>query len=99
MLLSSAVGNANRIGAFGTAAWMMYVMLSRGGWLSSVVAFVVLSFSYKFGTAPLFMVAASYLSFGLNAVGVWLPILSYVLGAIDLTIAFRLYREAKNLAE
>ena len=45
------------------------------------------------------MVAASYLSFGLNAVGVWLPILSYVLGAIDLTIAFRLYREAKNLAE
>ncbi len=34
-----------------------------------------------------------------SAVGVWLPILSYVLGAIDLTIAFRLYQEAKNLAE
>ena len=51
------------------------------GFVWAFIAFVGLSFIYKFGASPMFAVAASVLSFYFNAVGVWLPVTSYVVAA------------------
>jgi hypothetical protein len=64
--------------------WLIYRMYAAHGFVLAFVAFLGLGFVYKFGVSPIFAVAASILCFYFNAVGVWLPVTSYVAGAITL---------------
>jgi hypothetical protein len=77
------------LGAMGGSLWLIYRVFATHGFLSALVAFVGLSFVYKFGASPMFAVAASALCFYFKAVGTWLPITSYVLAAILLYVDLR----------
>ena len=72
------------IGASVCSFWLIYCVFAAHGFLIAFFAFIGLSFVFKFGLSPMFAVASSVLCFHFNAVGNWLPITSYVLGAITL---------------
>jgi len=74
------------IGGLACCFWVLYRVFATRGLLLAFLAFIALSVVYKFGISPLFAVSASVLSFYLNAVGVWLPVTSYVLAAILLYV-------------
>ena len=51
--------------------WLLYRVFADRGFLLAFVAFLALSFVYKFGVSPMFAVAASVLYFYFKAVGLW----------------------------
>lgn len=74
------------IGGIGCSFWLIYRIFAARGFLLAFFAFVGLSFVYRFGVSPMFAVAASALCFGYGAVGIWLPVISYILAAILLYV-------------
>ncbi len=74
------------IGAIVCSFWLIYRVLVAHGFLAALAAFVGLSLAYKFGQPFMFMIASSFLCFACKAVGIWLPIVSYVVGAILLYV-------------
>jgi hypothetical protein len=70
------------IGAVVCSFWLVYRVFSAHGVLAAFLAFILLSIVYKFGASPMFAVAASILCFHFKVVGLWLPVTSYVIGAI-----------------
>lgn len=69
---------ATQLGALCCSFWLIYrVFAARGFWLA-FFAFIGLSLIYRFGVSPMFAVAASVLCFYFSAVGMWLPLISYV---------------------
>jgi hypothetical protein len=69
--------------------WLIYRTFAGHGFWIAVLVFVGLSFVYKFGISPMFTVAASALCFGYKAVGIWLPLISYVIAAVLLCVDLR----------
>jgi hypothetical protein len=75
-----------QIGALVCSFWLIYRVFAARGFLLAFFAFIALSIVYKFGVSPMFAVAASLLCFYFKAVGLWLPVTSYVVGAILLYV-------------
>jgi hypothetical protein len=77
------------LGALICSFWLIYRAFAAHGLWIALLFFVGLALVYKFGASPMFAVAASALCFGYHAVGVWLPLVSYVLAAISLYVDLR----------
>lgn len=77
------------IGGITCSFWLIYRVFAAGGFLLAFLAFIALSFVFKFGLSPMFAVAASVLCFYFNAVGLWLPVLSYIVAAVLLYVDFK----------
>src|SRR5947209_20416738 len=75
-----------QIGGTVCSFWLIYRVFTVHGFLPAFLAFLGLSIVYKFGVSPMFAVAASVLCFRYNAVGIWLPIISYFLAVVLLYI-------------
>lgn len=75
-----------QIGGIVCSFWLIYRVFAARGFLLAFLAFVALGFVYKFGVSPMFAVAASVLCFYFKAVGLWLPVTSYVVAAILLYV-------------
>ena len=78
------------LGTVVTTVWIMYHAFKTGGFLTTIVGLVFLSIIYRFGVAPLFAVVTSLLHFYFHLVGIWLPIISYLLAAFLLYMDLRL---------
>jgi hypothetical protein len=76
-------------GAVWCSFWLIYRVFVAQGFLLAAVAFVGLSSVYKFGVSPMLAVAASALCFYFKAVGMWLPIISYVVAVLLLYVDLR----------
>lgn len=74
------------VGALVCSFWLIYRAFAVRGFWVAVLVFVGLGFVYKFGISPMFAVAASGLCFGFKAVGIWLPLVSYVFAAVLLYV-------------
>jgi hypothetical protein len=70
------------IGAVICPFWLVYRAFSAHGVFAALGALIMLGIVYQFGASPLFAVAASILCFHVKIVGLWLPVTSYVIGAI-----------------
>jgi hypothetical protein len=86
----------NSLGALVTAIWVIIATYQARGFFLSVVIFFMLSYCFKFGASPLFMVASSILCFYMHLIGAWLPVTAYVVGLVSLVIAFALERESRQ---
>lgn len=86
------LGYVCSLGALITSLWLIYLAYEARGFLVALAAFALLSFCCGAGPALMFAVASSFLSFFFHAVGLWLPIASYVAGAFMLFVAIRLNR-------
>jgi hypothetical protein len=73
-------------GTLFTAFWLVYLVFRAFGFVAAFGCFLGLSFVYNLGASPMFAVASSVLTFYFHAVGLWLPITSYVLAALLLYI-------------
>ncbi len=93
MLTSAIVGNLMAATGF----WVVYCYFGSGGWGVAILSFLLLSFVYKFGPAPLFAISASLLHFKFAVVGFWLPVVSYVLAGFMLGL--QLYLSSKHRAD
>lgn len=70
------------LGALITSFWLIYRVFVAYGFWAALACFVGLSLVYGLGISPMFAVAASVLCFYFKAIGVWLPIISYILAII-----------------
>ena len=77
------------LGASVSSFWFIYRVFASNGFLLAFLAFFALAFIYKFGASPMFAVAASFLHFKYAAVGIWLPLISYGVGAVLLYVDVR----------
>ena len=88
-MLESRISWARTVTLIGGAVcsfWVIYRVFAARGFFLALLAFAALSLVYKFGVSPMFAVAASVLCFYFSAVGVWLPVMSYILAAILLYV-------------
>jgi hypothetical protein len=76
---------------------LVYAAYHARGVVAAIAAFLFMSFCYGGGAAFMFVVASSFLCFLFHAVGLWLPISSYVAGGITLFITIGLDRPQRNL--
>ena len=81
------LGPISLLAAVITSFWLLYLIFTARGFLTTLVAFFLLGISYRLGPAPMFAVASSILCFYFHAVGIWLPVISYVIAAITLYLA------------
>jgi hypothetical protein len=86
----------NSLGALATAIWLIVASYQERGFFLSVVMFFALSFCYKFGASPLFMVASSILCFSMHLIGAWLPTTAFFVGIVSLVIAIALARSSRQ---
>lgn len=87
------IGFANVGGAVVCSFWLIYLAYAAHGIALAVALLFFFTIAiFPFGTAPLFVLAASILSFYIHAVGAWLPVTSYVTAAIALYVDLRTYR-------
>lgn len=85
------------VGACVCSFWTIYRVFEASGFWPSVYTFIALSVVYKFGISPMFAISASALCFHFNAVGVWLPTLSYFLAAVLLYVDLKRDNLARRL--
>jgi hypothetical protein len=76
--------------------WLIYRVYEANGVALAIGAFVALSLIYKFGASPMFAVATSFLCFKYRAIGIWLPVLSYVLGSVLLYVDAKVDKLARE---
>ena len=74
------------LGATVTSFWLIYLVYSASAAGPAAGMFMLMSFVYWFGPSPMFAVAASILCFHFEAVGLWLPVVSYVMAAVLLYV-------------
>lgn len=91
-LISGIVG----MGATVTSFWLIYLFFSEVGVIAGIVSIFCCATVFRLGPAPLFAVAASVLSFYFNAVGIWLPIVSYVIALETLCINLNRDKQRKE---
>lgn len=92
------VAVVNNVGGLICSLWLLYVAFTIKGILATVLVFFLLgALVYPMGTAPMFAVSASVLSFYFGVVGAWLPIVSYITAALALYIDLRLDRVRRTL--
>lgn len=79
------------VGAAAFAVWLIFLTYSSSGVIAAFGWFVGLSVVYRFGASPMLAVAASVLSYRWHVVGSWLPITSYLLGALLLYVDTQIF--------
>ncbi len=77
------------LGALGCSYWVIYREFAAHGFILALLSFFGFGVICKFGLSPLFAVAASILYFHYAVVGVWLPVISYVFGAMLLYVDWK----------
>ena len=82
-------GVVTLLGGLAASFWLLYRVFHAKGFWMSLLAFAGLSLLCKFGFSPTFAVASSFLCFHFHAVGIWLPLSSYVLAAVLLYVDFK----------
>ena len=70
------------VAALVCSLWVVYRVFAVHGIFAAAFAFLGLGLIYGLGVSPMLAVAASVLCFGYRAVGMWFPLLTYVLAAI-----------------
>jgi len=85
-LISLPVGALTQFGAVGCSFWLIYRVFAAHGPLLAFLVFLALSLVHFLGEAPMFAVSASVLCWYFKAVGLWLPVTSYVTGTIGLYV-------------
>lgn len=80
----SFVNLANTAGAVLVSWWLVYLVFRSSGWGPAIGGFILLAMVFKLGVAPLFAIASSFVCFKFDAVGAWLPILSYTTATMGL---------------
>jgi hypothetical protein len=78
-----------KIGGLTSSTWLVYLVYTTSGFIDAFFVFIGMSLAFKFGTAPMFAIAASVLCFRYSAVWIWLPIVSYVAAVILLIPALQ----------
>jgi hypothetical protein len=86
------LGYLSSLGALITSFWLIYLAYEARGILAAIAAFALLSLCYGAGPALMFAAASSFICFYYHAVGLWLPIASYVAAGVMLFVAIRLRR-------
>ena len=86
------VGRFNQIAGLLTGVCVLYLAFSTSGILAAVLLLVFLGFCYRFGVALVFVTAASFLHFTFHAVGLWLPITSYITAISTFAVAVHAMR-------
>lgn len=77
---------ATVIGALGTSLWIIVLYFYTKGVAAAAGSLVCMIIIRWFGYSPLFALNASLLCFHFDAVGIWLPIISYILAPIMLYV-------------
>ncbi len=65
--------------------WMTYTSPNTTYWFSFIVL-LSLVIAFKLGPAPLFAVTCSWIYFYFGKIGIWLPIISYLIAIIMLVL-------------
>jgi len=89
---------ATGIGAIVTVAWAVCRSYIGGGLLVTLIGVIFLLLVYKIGVSPLFAVASSVLCFYFRVVGIWLPLLSYLLALVLLYLDLRIDNLSRKVA-
>ncbi len=78
------------LGAVVTTVWIAYHAFKTDGFLATIIGLVFLCIIYRFGVAPIFAIVTSLLHFHFHIVGIWLPIISYLMAGFLLYMDLRL---------
>jgi len=93
----SWLSNITQIFALVTSLWTIYLFFANEGILLGIISIILLSMIFKFGVAPMFAISASILSFYFDKVGIWLPIVSYIMATILFFVDIKLNQVRKNI--
>lgn len=77
----------------GCAIWVIFRVYMEGGFFKALLCLIMLAVAYKFGGALVFAASSSLLHFHFNAVGLWLPVISYIWAAATLVVAIMLLQQ------
>jgi len=86
---TSSARSITMLGASVTSFWLIYRVFVIYGFWAALVCFLGLSIVYGLGVSPMFVVATNLLCFYFKVVGIWLPIISYILAIILLYVDMR----------
>lgn len=91
------LGYLTSAGALVTSIWTIYLTYEQRGVLVAFLALMLLSLCYGAGPALMLAVASSFLCFHFHVVGMWLPIISYVVAVILLFSTLQANRTLNTL--
>ncbi len=86
-------------GAVITSFWLTGLIFNTQGFVAALACFIGLSLIYGIGFSPMFAVSASILCFSFNAVGIWLPTISYFFAVIMLYVDIRARKLLRTACE